>query len=332
MFHASLPSILDRIQKAALRKTYPIQIIVATPVQFIKEAIQFSFKNYCRDLHLPFYTQEISADATKIEILESDLFSEKKAVQYTQIQAQRKKGISIESLFSYSGTISSAMLSIFNEDSTDLKKEQFVSFEVISVPDQKPWEMKKIVASWCVWYLDLSTIKIEDSALQQVVEMGMNDFYAIQSQLDLLITYIFEKKRIELSDFYAMSRVEEKANMFQLLDGLLMRSSESVIQEAKAIIEDSSYQTIQVLRFLQSQMRTILKSTFQGAPPPYKGAIFEKRIAAAKKLGYRRLESWIEKILAHETGLRTGAIAEEGGASFILFFCALLSPINSDLY
>ncbi len=328
MIHSTLLSFLHAF-KGEQKKHTSLRLAVATSVAFIRDAVQFSFERYCKKKGMSL--QKISFQGTgkfQDTMNQSDFFRSARGVIYTHLPtahqaagAKRKTPKKDEGVSSKTRTVTEEIRDISkNSDDSilflsgmqlDVKDPEFSSWHVFSLLEAKPWDVKNILCSWCEWYVHEEGFTCDPSVFLALIEANEGDFHMILSELEKIMTYTWSTKTIHMKDLHYISDLPEKANLFQLFDELLAGSEKGVVREARLIEDDGSIYTIQVLRFLQTQTRNLLRACFQGKEPNFKSKAHEKRLEKAKKLGAFTLEQWIHTTIHHEVQLRNGEVSED---------------------
>ena len=302
-------------KKSRIKKAHDLfYIAISTTLPFILDAIQFSFEKYCTEKGLQ--VQKCSYSEYIKQQGQGELFSIAKGVVVSHDVSppsgkKRKKAESLdeEKILLPQDEKNSIL---FLSSKIDIKDSKFASWELFSYTEQKPWEIKNCIASWCEWYLQKEyKTSCDPVAVGYLIEANESHFFAIQKELDKLSSYTLGQKSIQMQDVMELSDISKKSNLFGLLDELLACSIHGVSKELMLLETDSSTHMMQVLRFLQQQIRNLIQISFQGKDAAYVSKALEKRVEKARKLGLIRLEKWVSKAVYYEVALRNGEISED---------------------
>lgn len=189
------------------------------------------------------------------------------------------------------------------------------SERVIRLKEEKPWEKEKRLVQWVMEEAAASGVAIAIGPAQALVK-SVEPAYLTQ-ELEKLICYVGEKREITLEAIHAVCTPIHHETLWQLGEAIFARQSSVAIRIGKTLLEEGMA-LFPLLAHVRTQFHTTLKifSLYQHegkaavaqAFPYLKGALLDKKIAAANQYEKTRLEQGIVHLFETELKAKNSAI------------------------
>lgn len=200
---------------------------------------------------------------------------------------------------------------------------------IVELQKLAPYAEKQFVAEWAKKRLRESGKEIEPQVLENLLQQLGSDRGYLEQELEKLILYTWDQKRIENKDIKAICEKTNQENIWKLGDAIFARNAALSLQILRALLLDGA-EGIPLLRQIRNQVQrgfqicSILK---QGGTPsqitelfPYmKGSILKKNIDSATQFGLERFKNALISIDEIEFESKNGNIAFDILAEKLIF-------------
>lgn len=205
-----------------------------------------------------------------------------------------------------------------------LENRDRAEWQQFSYFEEKPWLVRGAAVAWCQWYVREKAEDISLDVFEAIYDDQEGDFLGVQSEIDKLLLYAQNQKKITMKTLVEISEQKGRASLFELLEQLLTGSYQGITYELKKIDEEGTIFPVQIIRFVIQQLRSLLKAVFLGKAPKYMSRAVERRMEWIQSLGIYRVESWLQRLSLYEIQLRNGEVPED-----LSSFLPALVPFNS---
>lgn len=181
---------------------------------------------------------------------------------------------------------------------------------VLELPETKPWQKEKVVATWLAQKVTKDGFKIDPQASKYMLQQLGTDQDLLTNELEKLYCYIGDRKAITTDDVCAVSSNVNSETAWQLGEAIFSQDTKSAIRICKALTLDGvPFMTL--LRQVRGQFQTefqvcsILsnggnKNDVAKQFPYMKGFILDRHAQMAMSYGLARFKEGIMDIDAAE--------------------------------
>jgi len=246
----------------------------------------------------------ISFDDLRNEILGISMFKEKKLVVVLNPLSNLK--LKEDILEKGEAFVSSDNVLLLVEQSKMLKKDKFLSFvekngkvqefELLTGVKLKNWIKKEI---------EEKEGKIEDAALEKLIEYIGSDLWRVENEIMKLVSY---SKNISEKNIDLLIHPNHETNIFDTVDAIAVKDKKKAINLIKNHVEKGE-SAIYILAMIASQIRNILSVKSGGAGQlgmhPF---VFRKTTYQAKNFSLEELKNIYSRITQLDSEIKVGKI------------------------
>lgn len=185
----------------------------------------------------------------------------------------------------------------------------------------KPWERESYLETWLHGFLKKRNKKISSEGAHALIAAYSQDRQGLSSELEKLVLYKKDVCEITLADVEALSTIDVKSTLWNVLDALLSRDLRGVVHSL-TFLDDCN--EIALLRFMRGQIERFLVAESGAA---FRTKTQVRQYEQAMKLGHGLLLSWITAFEMHEVAIKSGK-REASMDEILLLFLNLLTDTS----
>lgn len=259
-----------------------------------------------------YYTHDCDYSTFIEELLTPNLFSKERIIVYEGIEKLKKE--ELDDFLSDIKTLSSDTLLILSGSSlksaSDFYKNLKKEVVMLDLTLEKPWERKDRLIRWGLEYIHQKGKTIEREAASLLFETKQPDLALFIQEIEKLITYVGERKKIEKRDVAALSTKELSPLGWQVAERVIWGETSPSFQDADGaefhlLLGQMRYQ-LQLGLSLATAIELDQEEEFKNAYPNLKPKTIEKNRRLAKILTAAYFIQGLHDLFDLETKFRMG--------------------------
>ncbi|CDR34160.1 DNA polymerase III subunit delta [Criblamydia sequanensis] len=265
---------------------------------------------------------ELKPGFLREELLSQNLFSKRKTIVVDEAEKIPKPDIDLVIPFLEKRETNLSLVFFANSIRKDNRLYKVVEKYgvILDLPEEKPWQKEKNITGWLIEMAEGYQKKLSfDGAKKITASLGL-DKELLHSELEKLVSYVGEKKEIQLKDVLEVSFEIPSDTAWQLGEAIFQRKASEAHQIVSNLLKNGT-PPLQILKQIRSQFQTdfqVASLLSQGKRkedislefPYMKGFILDQHIKAS----YYGLESFKKGFLAIDASdleLRNSSIDPE---------------------
>ena len=259
-----------------------------------------------------YYAQDCDYSTFKEELFTPNLFSKERVMIYEGIEKLKKE--EVDDFIPHLKTLEADTLLVLSGSSlksgSDFYKNLKKELIMLDLSLEKPWDRKDRLIRWGLEYIHQKGKTIDREAIPLLFETKPLDLALFIQEIEKLVTYVGDRKKIEKGDVATLSTKEFSPLGWQVAERVIWGDASPSFQDADAsefylLLGQMRYQ-LQLGLSLATALELDQEEEFKNIYPNLKPKIMEKNRGLAKKLTSTYFIQGLHDLFDIETKFRIG--------------------------